>query len=129
MTPDSFTDEIAPSRTFLLHAEAEVLRAAGVGRRTTEADLLIFGPEGVIGNTLRFNDECARHKLLDMVGDLALLGMDIVGHIVAHRSGHLLNAALVRELIASDASLHALDDDEDTTPHLRLPAVLAFSHG
>ena len=101
VTPASFAAELAPSRTFLLRAEAEALRKAGIGARTTEADLLIFGPDGVEGNALRFPDECARHKVLDMVGDFALLGMDVVGHVVAHRSGHLLNAALVRALIAA----------------------------
>lgn len=99
LDPLSFAAVLAPCRTFLLQTEAESLRQAGIGRRTTEADLLIFGPEGVIGNTLRFDDECARHKILDMVGDLALLGMDIVGAVEASRSGHRLNAALVRELV------------------------------
>src|SRR5262249_37293058 len=98
LTPDSFAAELAPSRTFLLAAEARALRLAGIGTRTTESDLLIFGPDGVVGNALRFPDECVRHKLLDMVGDLALLGRDLVGHVVAHRSGHRLNAALVRAL-------------------------------
>ena len=59
------------------------------------ADLLIFGRDGVIGNELRYPDECARHKILDMVGDLALLGFDLHGFVVAYRSGHQTNAALV----------------------------------
>lgn len=98
ITPQSFATDIAPCRTFLLKAEADALRQAGIGSRTSESDILIFGPDGPIDNELRFPDECARHKLLDMVGDLALLGMDIIGHVVAHRSGHTLNSALVREL-------------------------------
>jgi UDP-3-O-[3-hydroxymyristoyl] N-acetylglucosamine deacetylase/3-hydroxyacyl-[acyl-carrier-protein] dehydratase len=99
LSPETFRDELAPSRTFLLEAEADALRAAGIGGRTTAADLLIFGREGVIDNVLRYPDECVRHKILDMVGDLALLEKDISGHVVAHRSGHQLNAALVRKLI------------------------------
>jgi UDP-3-O-[3-hydroxymyristoyl] N-acetylglucosamine deacetylase/3-hydroxyacyl-[acyl-carrier-protein] dehydratase len=99
VSPETFRDELSTSRTFLLEAEAEALRAAGIGARTTPSDLLIFGPEGVIGNTLRYPDECVRHKILDMVGDLALLEHDIHGHVVAHRSGHQLNAALVRTLL------------------------------
>ncbi len=63
------------------------------------ADLLIFGDEGPIDNELRFSDECVRHKILDLVGDLALSGCDVVGQIVAHRSGHRLNAELVRVLL------------------------------
>jgi UDP-3-O-[3-hydroxymyristoyl] N-acetylglucosamine deacetylase/3-hydroxyacyl-[acyl-carrier-protein] dehydratase len=101
VTPTTFRRELASSRTFLLETEARALQAAGIGTRTTEDDVLIFGPDGVVGNTLRFADECARHKILDMVGDLALLGMDLHGFVVAHRSGHHTNAALVRKLLQS----------------------------
>lgn len=104
VSPESFRTELAPSRTFLLETEAKALREAGIGSRTTESDLLIFGPEGVIGNELRYPDECVRHKILDMVGDLSLLARDLVGHVVAHRSGHQLNAELVRKLIERVAS-------------------------
>lgn len=98
LTPDSFRDELAASRTFVLEAEANALRASGIGVRTTAADLLIFGRDGIIGNALRYPDECVRHKILDMVGDLALLGVDLHGFVVAHRSGHQTNAALARKL-------------------------------
>ncbi|MBX6311626.1 MAG: UDP-3-O-[3-hydroxymyristoyl] N-acetylglucosamine deacetylase [Isosphaeraceae bacterium] len=101
ISPETFAAELAPSRTFLLEAEARALRQAGIGSRTGEADLLIFGPDGPIHNTLRYPDECVRHKILDMVGDLALSGKDLAGHIVAHRSGHQLNAELVRALLAA----------------------------
>ncbi|MEA2630830.1 MAG: hypothetical protein QOE66_1049 [Chloroflexota bacterium] len=99
ISPQAFREELATSRTFLLEAEAYALRAAGIGSRATTSDLLIFGARGVIDNELRYPDECVRHKILDMVGDLALLDKDLSGHVVAHRSGHQLNAALVRELI------------------------------
>jgi UDP-3-O-[3-hydroxymyristoyl] N-acetylglucosamine deacetylase / 3-hydroxyacyl-[acyl-carrier-protein] dehydratase len=99
VVPASFLDEVSSSRTFLLQGEADALRQAGIGSRTTERDLLIFGPDGVIGNELRFADECARHKTLDLLGDLALVGKDLCGHVIAHRSGHQLNAELARELL------------------------------
>jgi UDP-3-O-[3-hydroxymyristoyl] N-acetylglucosamine deacetylase / 3-hydroxyacyl-[acyl-carrier-protein] dehydratase len=104
LSAESFRAEIAPSRTFLLESEAAALRAAGIGRRTTPADLLIFGHEGVVGNTLRFPDECARHKVLDMLGDLALLGFDLHGSVIAHRSGHQTNHELVRRLLKRASS-------------------------
>ncbi len=110
LSPPEFRRELASSRTFLLESEAQALRAAGIGLRTTEADVLIFGPDGLIGNTLRFPNECARHKVLDMVGDLALLGMDLHGFVVAHRSGHHTNAALVRRLLQS------LDKEQTSRP-------------
>ncbi len=99
ISPETFRRELAPSRTFLLEVEAHALRQAGIGSRASAADLLIFGADGVIDNQLRYPDECVRHKILDMLGDLALLARDLAGHVVAHRSGHQLNAALVRKLI------------------------------
>jgi UDP-3-O-[3-hydroxymyristoyl] N-acetylglucosamine deacetylase len=98
ITPSSFAQELAASRTFLLEAEAMELRRQGLGSQTSTTDLLVFGPHGLIDNRLRFANEPARHKVLDLVGDLSLLGMDLVGHVVACRSGHPLNAELVRTL-------------------------------
>jgi UDP-3-O-[3-hydroxymyristoyl] N-acetylglucosamine deacetylase / 3-hydroxyacyl-[acyl-carrier-protein] dehydratase len=101
LTADAFREEISASRTFLTETEATALRAAGVGLRSTEANVLVFGRDGVIGNLLRYPDECARHKVLDMIGDLALLGADLHGFVVAYRSGHRMNAALGRLLFAA----------------------------
>jgi UDP-3-O-[3-hydroxymyristoyl] N-acetylglucosamine deacetylase/3-hydroxyacyl-[acyl-carrier-protein] dehydratase len=103
LSPQTFKDHLAASRTFVTESEANALRAAGLGVRPTAAELLIFGREGVIGNSVRYRDECARHKLLDLVGDLALLGFDIEGFVVAHRSGHQTNHALARRLLEQTA--------------------------
>jgi UDP-3-O-acyl N-acetylglucosamine deacetylase len=96
MTPENFAADVAGCRTFILESEAAELRRQGLGSRTTTADLLIFGKHGPIDNELRFADEPARHKILDIVGDLSLLGCDLRGHLVAYRSGHPLNVELVR---------------------------------
>ena len=98
ITPGEFHEELAGCRTFLLEAEAAVLKRQGIGARTTTADLIVFGDRGPIGNRLRFANEPARHKVLDIVGDLALMGVDLVGHVVAYRSGHPLNVELARTL-------------------------------
>jgi len=98
ITPEWFANEVASCRTFLLEAEAAELRRQGLGARTTAADLLVFGRRGPIDNRLRYGNEPARHKVLDLVGDLALFGHDLRGHIVAYRSGHPLNVALVEVL-------------------------------
>jgi UDP-3-O-acyl-N-acetylglucosamine deacetylase len=98
VTPENFIEHIAFARTFLLEYEAYGLRAQGYGKRTTARDLLIFGPQGVIDNTLRCADECARHKILDCIGDLALIGCDLAGFVDARRSGHQLNAEFVRRV-------------------------------
>ncbi len=100
VTPDSFRREICSARTFLLKEEADWLVAQGLGSRATPQDLLIFDQNGPIENELRFPDECVRHKVLDLIGDLALAGCDLVGHFIAHRSGHRLNADLVRVLLS-----------------------------
>lgn len=99
ISPESFRQELAPARTFLLEEEAQWLRSRGLGTRVTNQDLLVYGPEGVIDNSLRFDDECVRHKALDLVGDLALAGCEIAGHVTAFKTGHRLNAELVKVLL------------------------------
>lgn len=99
LTPEAFETQIAMARTFTLREEADAMQAAGMGRHLTYQDILVFGPEGPIDNTLRFPDECARHKVLDLIGDLYLFGKFIAGHILACGSGHSLNHALVRRLL------------------------------
>lgn len=98
ITPESFRSELAPCRTFLLEEEARQARCQGQGQRATHRDLLVFDDKGPIGNELRFPSECVRHKMLDMVGDLALAGCDLIGRFRASRSGHRLNAELVRAI-------------------------------
>jgi UDP-3-O-[3-hydroxymyristoyl] N-acetylglucosamine deacetylase len=105
LAPRFFQFSLAPSRTFMLQREAAELQARGMGQRTTFNDLLIFDGRGPIGNALRFPDECVRHKILDMVGDLALAGCDLAGRFTAYRSGHRLNAELVRAMFASGSAL------------------------
>jgi UDP-3-O-[3-hydroxymyristoyl] N-acetylglucosamine deacetylase len=104
LSPRHFHVNLAPSRTFMLEAEAAAMQARGLGQRATFKDLLVFGSRGPIDNQLRFPDECVRHKLADMVGDLALAGCDLVGRFVAFRSGHRLNAEMVRAIVAREQS-------------------------
>ncbi len=95
---DDFLTQIAPARTFLLKQEAEEFQARGWGPHLTPRDLLVMGPEGPVDGQLRFPDEHVRHKIADLVGDLALLGRSLRGRIVAYKSGHRLNHQLVRRL-------------------------------
>ena len=102
VTPETFADEIAAARTFVTAAEVPALRAAGYGARVDERDLLVFGDDGrPVGNAARFPDEPARHKLLDVVGDLALLGCDLNATVTSDRGGHALNRDLCRVLLAA----------------------------
>ena len=99
LTPETFEREVASARTFLLHREAEQLLAFGLCGRVSERDVLVFGEKGPIGNTLRFPDEPARHKVLDMIGDFALCGVPIIGRISATRTGHQQNADALAEIL------------------------------
>jgi UDP-3-O-[3-hydroxymyristoyl] N-acetylglucosamine deacetylase len=99
VTPERFRSELAPCRTFVLRSEAEQLTRQGLGMRVTPRDLLVFDDNGPVENRLRFPNECARHKVLDVLGDLALAGRRMIGEFVAHRSGHRLHAELTRQLL------------------------------
>jgi len=105
LSPETFRKELAPCRTFMLKSEADRLLAQGLGRRVTPRDLLVYDDKGPIGNALRFPNECVRHKLMDLVGDLALAGCDLVGSFHACRSGHRLNAEMVRTLLGRGTSV------------------------
>ena len=108
LTPETFASRLAGARTFLLQAEAEWMRSRGLGRRVSYQDVIVFNCQGPLHNRLRYPDECVRHKVLDLVGDLALAGCDLAGEFVAYRSGHRLNAQLVRTLLTRDATCQPL---------------------
>jgi UDP-3-O-[3-hydroxymyristoyl] N-acetylglucosamine deacetylase len=94
----SFIDEIAPARTFGFLKEVEMLRQRGLALGGSLENAIILGETGVL-NPLRFEDEFVRHKMLDVIGDLALIGHPLMGHLVVHRGGHSLHAALAIELL------------------------------
>lgn len=98
VTPDIFVRELAPARTFVTAEQAANLRSSGVASHVTDRDLLVFDHRGPVNNLLRFPDECARHKALDMVGDLALVGADLIGKFTSHRGGHQLNGLMAEQL-------------------------------
>lgn len=95
---DSFENEIAPARTFCLKKEAEALLKAGLGQGATLKNTLVMDDDGPVGTELRFPNEPVRHKILDLVGDFYLLGRPVLGKVVAERSGHSLNAQMVRKI-------------------------------
>ncbi|MBU6385352.1 MAG: UDP-3-O-[3-hydroxymyristoyl] N-acetylglucosamine deacetylase [Planctomycetes bacterium] len=98
LSPEEFLGSIAPARTFLTQSDAMKLQASGVAQHVTHRDLVIFGDSGPIDNQLRFPDECSRHKLLDLIGDLALCGHRIQGMVFACRSGHNLNGQMAEQI-------------------------------
>ena len=104
ITPAAYRSELSSARTFISTDDAARFRAAGLGATVSPGDIVVFSAEGPIGTELRWPDECVRHKVLDAVGDLALAGRPLHAHVRAFRSGHALNAGLVRELVARDAT-------------------------
>lgn len=96
--PETYEKEIASTRTFCLEAEADELRTRGLGKGASWENTLVVGKNGVIKNKLRFDDEFARHKISDLMGDLYLLGMPIKGHVIAVKSGHPLNIRLLQRI-------------------------------
>ncbi|MHC4425598.1 MAG: UDP-3-O-acyl-N-acetylglucosamine deacetylase [Planctomycetota bacterium] len=98
LTPESFERHLAPARTFLLEAEAKQFQARGMGTHISPRDILVINSDGPVKNSYRFPNECVRHKIVDLIGDLALVGRAVKGRIVAYKSGHTLNQQLVRKL-------------------------------
>lgn len=98
MDPAVFEKEIAPARTFCMWYEALFLRMRGLGRGADRENTLIMGRRRPVGSKMRFRDEPVRHKVLDLIGDLYVLGRPVVGKIRAEKSGHRLNAELARKI-------------------------------
>ncbi len=104
LTEDTFVDEIAPARTFTFLKEVEMLRQQGLALGGSLENAIVVGDTGVLNNALRFDDEFVRHKILDVIGDMALVGYPLIGHLVAHRGGHALHTAFAAQVLEeSDA--------------------------
>jgi UDP-3-O-[3-hydroxymyristoyl] N-acetylglucosamine deacetylase len=94
-----FVEELAPARTYGFLKDLELLRQQGLALGGSLDNAVVVGQERVLNGTLRFRDEFVRHKILDVIGDLSLVGRPVLGHVVARNAGHALNHLLVRELV------------------------------
>jgi UDP-3-O-[3-hydroxymyristoyl] N-acetylglucosamine deacetylase len=99
ITEDTFIEEIAPARTFTFLKDVEMLRQNGLALGGSLENAIVLGETGVLNNALRFEDEFVRHKILDAVGDLALVGYPVIGHLVAHRAGHALHTEFAAKIL------------------------------
>jgi len=106
-----FAHHLAPARTFGFLAEAQYLQNLGLNRGASLENAIVLTPEGGIMNRegLRFPDEFVRHKIIDIIGDLALFGMPLLGHIEAERSGHGVHTALVSRVLRDDKAWEIID--------------------
>ena len=108
---DNFLRKIAPARTYGFLRDVEKMRAAGLARGGSVENALVLDDRGVMNGPLRFRDEFVRHKILDLLGDLALLGRPIVGEITANRAGHALHSRFVGKILQA-----TIDDADGARP-------------
>lgn len=113
---DSFLRKIAPARTFGFMRDVEKLRAAGLARGGSVENAVVLDDRGVVNGPLRFKDEFVRHKILDLIGDLALVGRPIAGEITAYRAGHALHSRFVEKILSVAAA-----EESTTREVLRRP--------
>lgn len=117
-----FVDQVAPARTFGFLKEVEMLRQRGLALGGSLENAVVLGETGVL-NPLRFEDEFVRHKILDVIGDLALVGHAIQGHLVVHRGGHALHAAFAEEILRQRDAWQLVEAPADVVSG-RVPAAV-----
>src|SRR5262252_1481109 len=112
ITEESFIEDIAPARTFTFLKDVEMLRQNGLALGGSLENAIVLGETGVLNNALRFEDEFVRHKILDAVGDLALVGHPVIGHLVAHRAGHALHTEFAARILEETHAWRLVDASE-----------------
>ena len=123
-----FVEEIAPARTFTFLNEVERLRQQGLALGGSLENAIVIGDTGILNNALRFDDEFVRHKILDVIGDMALIGHPMIGHLVAHRGGHALHTAFAAQVLAQTDAWTLVDGVPETVDTPRtVPAVARVS--
>jgi len=123
VTEESFVEEIAPARTFGFLKEVEMMRQQGLALGGSLENAIVIGDTGVLNSALRFEDEFVRHKILDVIGDLALTGYHLIGHVVAHRGGHALHTAFAAQLLAEPDAWELVEPSVDADA-VEAPVVL-----
>jgi UDP-3-O-[3-hydroxymyristoyl] N-acetylglucosamine deacetylase len=116
ITEESFIEEVAPARTFTFLKDVEMLRQNGLALGGSLENAIVLGETGVLNNALRFEDEFVRHKILDAVGDLALVGRPVIGHLVAHRAGHALHTEFAAKILEETQSWRLIEAPLDDVP-------------
>jgi UDP-3-O-[3-hydroxymyristoyl] N-acetylglucosamine deacetylase len=112
VTEESFIEELAPARTFTFLKDVEMLRQNGLALGGSLENAIVLGETGVLNNPLRFEDEFVRHKILDAVGDLALVGYPVIGHLFAHRAGHALHTEFAAKILEESHAWRFVDTAE-----------------
>src|SRR5262252_9543763 len=112
ITEESFVEDVAPARTFTFLKDVEMMRQNGLALGGSLENAIVLGETGILNNALRFEDEFVRHKILDAVGDLALVGYPVLGHLVAHRAGHALHTEFAAKILEETHAWRLVDASE-----------------
>jgi UDP-3-O-[3-hydroxymyristoyl] N-acetylglucosamine deacetylase len=122
----SYVREIAPARTFGFREDERAMRNMGLIRGASQENCIVLTKTGIENPPLRFKDEFVRHKVLDLVGDLALLGKQILGNVVADRAGHALHTALVSRLLRDHTLWEetTAEEEEVSAAESRIPTTV-----
>ncbi len=115
LTEKSFVDQIAPARTFGFLKEVERLRRQGLALGGSLDNAIVLSESGVLNRSLRFEDEFVRHKILDAIGDLALIGYPLIGHLVVNRGGHALHTAFASKVLENVEAWEVVESTVDAT--------------
>jgi len=120
VTPEAYASEIAPARTFGFEHELDQMRDMGLIRGATLQNAVCFTRTGVANEGgLRFPDECCRHKALDLIGDLALIGRPLLGMVVAEKAGHAMHVALVKKLMSDPSFFEIVTVPPSKVPDMK----------
>jgi UDP-3-O-[3-hydroxymyristoyl] N-acetylglucosamine deacetylase len=123
ITEESFVEDIAPARTFGFLEEVEMMRQQGLALGGSLENAVVIGDTGVLNNALRFEDEFVRHKILDVIGDMALVGHPLIGHLVAHRGGHALHTAFAAQVLEERDAWELVESPIEPVPSNRTAPV------
>ena len=121
ITEESFIEDVAPARTFTFLKDVEMLRQNGLALGGSLENAIVLGETGVLNNPLRFDDEFVRHKILDAVGDLALVGYPVIGHLVAHRAGHALHTEFAAKILEETQAWRFVEAPAEGAPFTTVP--------
>ena len=122
ITEHSFVEDIAPARTFTFLKDVEMMRQNGLALGGSLENAIVLGETGILNNALRFEDEFVRHKILDAIGDLALVGYPVIGHLVAHRAGHALHTEFATKVLEATHAWRLVESVADAPAALPVGA-------
>ena len=128
LAPEKYLRDLASARTFCLESDIDFMRSRGLAKGGSLENAVVFGEDGPLNEFLRFEDEAVRHKMMDLVGDLALLGAPLEGFVEAHCAGHAIHVELARAILADPTAWTWAEAEAPVRPRKLFPQGLASAH-